>query len=432
MKILLIRPDISDISSDYRLNDGRMEPLSLGILAGLTPDDVEVVLRDERVEQISFEEPADLVAVSVDTFVARRSYAIADTFRRRGVRVVLGGIHVTLAPEEAARHADAVVVGDAEPVWGRILSDARARRLRPRYQGAFDVPQKGVLPRREIFEGKGYLPVSLVQFTRGCPFRCSFCAIARFFGSTHRCRPVEAVIREIQQNDLKIILFTDDNLTANRERAKELFRAIKPLKVHWASQVSVDVVADPELMELMAESGCMGQLIGFDSISLQSLLWMNKGANLRQFDQYARAIEQLREFGFQTWASFMFGNDFDTPASIQATVRFAMENKFSLAFFHLLMPYPGTALYGELQKEGRLLYGGKWWDHPDWCYGRTTFRPRLMAPEELSQWTAWANREFYSLSSIAARAFDLKTNMRSLVKLMLYARFNSLVRHTST
>jgi radical SAM superfamily enzyme YgiQ (UPF0313 family) len=432
MKILLIRPDISNISSGYKLNDGRMEPLPLGILAGLTPEDVEVVLRDERVEELSFDEPADLVAISVDTFVARRAYAIADEFRRRGVRVVLGGIHVTLAPEEAARHADAVVVGDAEPVWSQVLSDAAAGGLRARYREEFDVPQKEVLPRREIFKGKGYLPVSLVQFTRGCPFRCSFCAIAQFFGSTHRCRPVEAVIREIQENDLRIILFTDDNLTANRERAKELFRAIKPLKVRWASQVSVDVVADPEMMELMAESGCMGQLIGFDSISLPSLLWMNKGANLRQFDHYARAIEQLRAFGFQTWASFMFGNDFDTPETIQATVRFAIDHKFSLAFFHLLMPYPGTALYAELQQQGRLLYNGRWWDHPRWRYGDTTFRPRFMAPQELSEWTAWANREFYSVSSIATRAFDLKTNMRSLIKLLLYARFNTLVRRTST
>ncbi|MCK5573315.1 MAG: B12-binding domain-containing radical SAM protein, partial [Bacteroidetes bacterium] len=324
MKIILVRPDISDISTGYKLNDGRMEPLPLGILAGLTPDDIEVVLRDERVEELSFDEPADLVAISVDTFVARRSYDIADQFRFRGVPVILGGIHATLAPEEAQSHADAVVVGDAEPVWTEILADVAAGMLRRRYQSDFDIPQKDVFPQREHFHGKGYLPVSLVQFTRGCPFRCSFCAIAKFFGSTHRCRPVESVVREIEQNDLRMILFTDDNLTANRERAKELFRALKPLRVHWASQVSVDVAADPELLELMAESGCMGQLIGFDSISLDSLLWMNKGANVREFDRYARVIERLREFGFQTWASFMFGNDYDTPETVMDTVRFAV------------------------------------------------------------------------------------------------------------
>lgn len=432
MKLLLIKPAIGDIIEDYRLNDGRMEPLQLGILAALTPEDVEVVLYDERIEPIPFDAPTDLVAITVDSITARRAYAIGDAYRMRGVQVVMGGIHATLLPREASAHADAIVVGDAEPVWKDVVSDARLRKLRPVYSGPFGEPQKGILPRRDLFKGKGYLPVSLIQFSRGCPFNCSFCAVARFFGSAHNCRHVEEVVREIEHDGLRFVLFADDNLTANRAAAKALCRALKPLKVRWATQVSVDVVQDPELLELMAESGCIGQLIGFDSINRDSLRWMKKAPNLRQDEHYRTAVDRMRQFGFQVWASFMLGNDYDSPECIEQTVRFAIESKFTLAFFHLLVPYPGTPFYSELQRAGRLLYGGTWWLDPEFRYNTATFVPKQMSPAELGEITVWANKEFYSARSIASRLMDRKTNLNTLMKFMLYLRFNLLVRSTST
>ncbi len=432
MRLMLVKPGIGESIEGYRLNVGRMEPLPLGILAGLTPPDVEVLLRDDRVDQIPFDEPVDLVAITVDSFTARRAYAISDEFRKRGVRVVLGGIHVTLLPGEAAAHADSIVIGDAEPVWGRLLNDVRRGRMRPRYAGAFGRPQEGVIPRRTIFRGKGYLPVSLVQFSRGCPFHCSFCSVARFFRNSHHCRAVEEVVREIEHDDLRMILFTDDNLTANKAQAKELFRALKPLKVRWASQVSIDVVNDPELLELMADSGCMGQLIGFESLSPESLRWMKKGHNLRTHDMYRKAVECMRQYGFQTWASFLLGSDYDSVDSINRTIEFAIESKFTLAFFHILMPYPGTALYSDLAKAGRLLFGGRWWLHPDFHYNTATFVPRLLTPEQLGEAAVRANRQFYSMGSIFSRLLDRQTNISSLRKFLLFARFNLLVRQTST
>ncbi len=432
MRLMLIKPDIGETIEGYRLNNGRMEPLQLGILAALTPEDVEVDLFDERVEEIPFDERADLVAITVDSITARRAYAIADDFRARGVQVVLGGIHSTLLPEEASSHADAIVIGDAEPVWAEVVSDARARKLRRVYAGPFGEPQAGVLPRRDLFRRKGYLPVSLVQFSRGCPFNCSFCAVAKFFGSEHNCRRVEGVVREIEHDDLRFILFTDDNLTANRPAAKALCRSLKPLGIHWATQVSIDVVQDRELLELMAESGCLGQLIGFDSLNSESLRWMRKSPNLRHEDRYRSAVDLLRQYGFQVWASFMLGNDFDSPECIMETVRFAIESKFTLAFFHILVPYPGTPLYAEFQHAGRLLYGGSWWLDPRFRYNTATFAPKQMTPEELAQITVWANREFYSARSILARSLDTKTNLGSFMKFLLYVRFNYLVRSTST
>jgi radical SAM superfamily enzyme YgiQ (UPF0313 family) len=432
MKLMLIKPGIGDIIEGYRLNDGRMEPLQLGILAGLTPPDIEVVLYDERMEQIPFDKPADLVGVTVDSITARRAYAISDEFRMRGIPVVLGGIHVTLAPEEASLHADAIIRGDAEPVWADLIADARKGTMRRNYSAPFGEPQRGILPRRDLFKGKGYLPVSLIQFSRGCPFNCSFCAAARFFGSTHNCRQVEDVVREIEHDNLRLVLFTDDNLTANRSQAKALCRALKPLMVRWASQVSVDLVHDEELLELMAESGCMGQLIGFDSINPTSLRWMNKSPNLFGYDRYEKAVERLREYGFQVWASFILGNDHDSSESIRNTVRFAIDSKFALAFFHILVPYPGTALYARLQKEGRLLFDGRWWLHPKFRYNTATFVPQQLTPKELGEITVWANKEFYSARSIFLRSFDSKTNLGSIMKFLTYMRFNLLVRQTST
>ncbi len=429
---MLIRPGFGDIIEGYRLNDGKMEPLQLGIIAALTPPDVDVELFDERVEPIPVDRPVDLVAITVDSITARRAYAISEEFRARGVPVVLGGMHVTLLPDEASAHADAIVIGDAEPVWEKVVTDARTGCLRPVYSGPFGEPQRGIIPRRDLFRGKGYLPVSIVQFSRGCPFNCSFCAVARFFGNSHLCRQVDTVVREIEHDNLRFVLFADDNLTANREAAKGLCRALKPLGIRWASQVSVDLVQDTELLELMAESGCMGQLIGFDSINPTSLRWMNKAPNLRHLDRYHAAVERLRQFGFQVWASFMLGNDYDSPQCIEETVKFAIASKFTLAFFHLLVPYPGTRLYEELRRADRLLYDGTWWTHPGFRYNTATFIPKQMSPAELAEITVWANREFYSARSIFSRTFDTKTNLDSIAKFLLYLRFNILVRNTST
>jgi radical SAM superfamily enzyme YgiQ (UPF0313 family) len=432
MKLVLIKPGIGDIIEGYRLNEGMMEPLQLAILAALTPPDIDVVLFDERAEEIPFDDPADLVAITVDTITARRAYAISDAYRARGVPVVLGGIHVTLIPDEAAAHADAIVLGDAEPVWADVISDAKNGTLRRVYRGPFGEPQRGIIPRRDLFKGKGYLPVSLVQFSRGCPFNCSFCSVARFFGSAHHCRRVDEVVKEIEHDDLRLLLFADDNLTANKSAAKALCKALKPLRIHWATQVSIDVVQDPELLDLMAESGCIGQLVGFDSINRDSLRWMKKAPNLRQEDGYRTAVDRLRQYGFQVWASFLVGNDHDSRECVENTIRFAIESKFTLAWFHLLVPYPGTQLYKELQLAGRLLYGGTWWLDPSYRYNTATFVPKQMTPAQLGELGVRANKEFYSARSIFMRSLDMKTNLGTLTKFLFYVRFNLLVRSSST
>jgi radical SAM superfamily enzyme YgiQ (UPF0313 family) len=175
----------------------------------------------------------------------------------------------------------------------------------------------------------------------------------------------------------------------------------------------------------------MGNLVGFESINVNTLEWFNKSANLRNFSSYSEEMDILRDFGFLTWGSFMIGNDFDTIETIDETVEFAIKNKFAFAFFHILMPYPGTEIYRQFKEEGRLLFDGHWWNHPDYRYNQATFKPRLISPEKLSEATVKANLDFYSFSSIARRLFDSRTNMRNFYNLFVYARLNYILRVTT-
>jgi len=430
MKIALIYPNIGRRGDSLFIDGARMEPLGLAVLAGMTPEDVEVKLIDDRVEPVPFDEPFDLVAISVQIYTARRSYEIASEFRARGVPVVMGGMHVTLIPDEAAEHADSVVLGDAEPVWPELIDDMRSGRLQPRYAGAApQAPQKDVLPRRDLFAGKKYLPVSLIQFSRGCPHHCEFCSSSVYFDRHHRTRDIGQVVAEIKAQGRRQLFFVDDNIVADRQAAKELFRALAPLHVRWVSQASIDMLADSELMTLMVKSGCLGHVIGFESTSQAGIAVMQKSSNRRFVpDQYASAIKELRHYGLQTWAAFTVGHDTDTVDSIKETAAFAVRNKFTFAAFNILSPYPGTPFYARLASDSRLLYGGTWWLDPAYRFNYTAFVPANMTAEELTQTAFWCRRTFNSPSSILRRALEPRTNLRTPYRALTYALYNPLFR----
>jgi len=431
MKITLIKPGLGLLASGYNINDGSMEPLQLAIIAGLVNEPDHAVMFDDRLEPIPFDEKTDLVCITVDSFSARRAYEISAEYRKRGVTVVLGGMHVSLLPDEALQFADAIVVGDAEPIWNQLIHDAKQLRIQKIYSAPFGLPQDGNFPNRDIFKGKKYLPVSLMQFSRGCKFNCTFCSVSQFFNHSHVCRKIEDVLYEIEKDKLKTILFVDDNMVSNRHELKIFLRELIPLKIKWASQSSIDMVNDRELLRLMADSGCVGNLIGFESINIDTLKWFKKSPNIRNFNGYKEVLAIFRDYGFLTWASFMVGNDFDTMDTIEKTVEFAVNNKFTLSFFHVLMPYPGTQVYEQFKKEDRLLFDGHWWNHPDYKYNQAAFKPKLMTAQQLSEATIKANKDFYSMGSIFHRLLDTKTNMRNLVNFMVYSRFNHVLRKTS-
>lgn len=429
MNVTLIKPNVGRRAHSLYVDEGRMEPLQLGVLAGMTPPDVAVVLYDDRMEAIPYDTPTDLVGITVETFTARRAYEIAAAYRARGVPVILGGMHITLAPEEAAQHADALLLGDAETIWPTVIADARAGRMQPRYHGLPGLPQPGTPTRRDLFHGKGYLPITLLQFSRGCRFACEFCAVSVYFDRRHYRRRIAEVVQEIEAQNRRELFFVDDNLLANPDAAKELFRALIPLKVRWVSQGSIDMTRDAELMDLMMRSGCLGYVIGFESLDQRNLTSMKKAANLRDgYHHYAPQIRILRDYGVQIWGSFTLGHDFDTPETIQRTMEFALRNKFAFAAFNILMPYPNTPLYRRLERAGRLLYGGQWWLHPDYRFNHAPFVPAQMSADDLTDAGFEARRAFNTPGSIVRRAFDFKTNMRSPYRLGLYLLYNPLFR----
>lgn len=423
MKILFIRPNMTNARSSDAL-----EPLAFAVLSGLTPPDVEKVFLDERLEPIddvSENLSADLVALSVETFTARRAYELADGFRKRGVPVVMGGYHPTLLPEEALEHADAVAVGDAEDLWPQIVEDARQNQLKRLYRSEHPPSLEGVRYDRSLFRGKRYAPIKPVQFGRGCKFSCDFCSIHAFYGKSIRQRPVPEVIEEIRALGSKSLFFVDDNLFADETRIRELLEALVPLKVKWGCQISIDVTEDSSLLRLMQKSGCQCVQIGFESLNSQNLGLMKKTVNLRQGD-YHQALARLRAHGIMVYGTFILGYDHDAAEIIPSTVDFALKHRFFLANFNPLMTMPGTPLYRRLQEEGSLLFD-RWWVDPDFRYGQAMLRPKGMTPEQLTEGCLRARLRFNRVSSLLLRSIDLP-NRRDLSRMGLFWAANWISR----
>ncbi len=376
----------------------RMPELTLPLLAALTPPEINVILTEEEVEDVVYKSGVDLVAISYMTPLAARAYEIADEYRKRGAKVVLGGIHASALPEEAGRHADAVVIGEAENVWPSLLEDFRTGRLKGVYRAAELSDLRGLpTPRRDLLKKAMTFSPYSIQTTRGCPFGCHFCSVTRFFGGTFRTRPVEEVVREIETAEKRTWLFIDDNIIGNELYAKQLFRAIAPLGIRWAGQSTTLLAKNRELLELAAKSGCVGLFIGFESLNESSMREANKGFN--KVRDYEEGIKRFHDRGILVLASFMFGFDHDDESVFERTVEFLIRNKVAVASLPVLVPYPGTNFYRRMEEEGRILTR----DWSKYDYGNAVFRPKLMEPEILEEGARRAAAEFYSRSSILSR-----------------------------
>ena len=430
IKIALIKPTIGTKLHSLYVDEGRMEPLQLGVLGGLIPNDIEIKMFDDRMEKIKYDENFNIAMITVETYTARRAYEIAAEFKKRNTTVIMGGMHATLIPEEVLEHCDCIILGDAEEIIDTLIEDYKKSNLQRIYYGQITTPpQKGIFPRRELFKNKGYLPLSLIQFSRGCIYNCNYCAVSQYFNQKHYCRNISDVIKEIEMQDKKFLFFVDDNFTANKPKVKELLKALIPLKINWVSQGSIDMLYDDELMELIVKSGGMGFIIGFESINEASLDYMGKKVNkLHGFNKYKWEVERLRYWGLQTWAAFTIGHDTDTIESIKATCEFALQNKFTFAAYNILMPYPNTQLYKQLKEENRLLYNGKWWLSDDYRFNNAAFIPKNMTPDELTQVGFYCRKEFNKPSSLLYRMYEPRTNMATFKKFITYWLYTPLFR----
>lgn len=402
MRLVFVQPAMGHRRRGKYLAGWRMEPLSLAVLAGLCPPDTQKLCLDDRIEQLDYDIPADAVLITVETYNARRSYEIAAEYRKRGVPVICGGFHATLNPQEVARHADAVFIGQAESVFAEFLDDLRHRTLKQFYKGC-GKNIEWYLPDRGMYRHKRYLPVSLLESGRGCGNICDFCSIQSFFGPTHSRRPLDAVLADLDTLPRKNLkFFVDDNFTAEPDATKELLRAIMPLGIHWVTQMSIHAAHDEELLELMRRSGCAGVLIGFESLRSETLRAMGKAFNTMA-GGYAKALGNLRRHHIRVYATFVFGYDSDGPQVFEEVLDFALSQKFYVAAFNHLIPFPGTPLYSRLEREGRLLYPA-WWLDQGYSFGMAPFVPSRMSAAELCQKCLELRRRFYSFANILKRA----------------------------
>jgi radical SAM superfamily enzyme YgiQ (UPF0313 family) len=426
VRLTIVHPCIGRRAGEPYIRTWQMEPLAPAALAGLSPPGVDVTFFDDRMEAIDYDAPTDLVAISVETYTARRAYQIASEYRRRGVPVVMGGFHATLATREVAEYAESVVVGEAEGLWPRVLADFAAGRPRRAYRNAARPPLAGLRLDRSIFAGKRYLPIGLVEAGRGCHFRCEFCAVQAYFDGTQTRRPTEEILEEIRRLDKPLVFFVDDNITSNMDQAKEFFRSLIPLKIRWVSQASINAAHDEEFLRLIKASGCQGLLIGFESLNPENLRSMQKSFNTMK-GGYERALANLRRHGIRLYVTFILGYDEDDGDTLRRTLDFALRHRFYIVAFNHLTPFPGTPLYDRLEREGRLLYD-RWWLHPDYRYGMVPFAPRGMTAEQVRRRCVEARRRFYGLRSIARRSLDFQVNSNNLFMWSNFFVINGLMR----
>lgn len=405
--ILLITPENAEIRRFRRRQFNNFTQLTMPYLAGFIAEaQYHITLVDEYNQRIPYDLPADLVALTINTPNAAHCYEIAGRFRARGARVVMGGPHATLRPDEAARHCDYLVVGEAEDTWPEFLNDFHHGRARRRYDcgrtpALRDVP----IPRRDLIRRR-YFTKGAVFASRGCPYNCGYCNLKQIYRNEFRVRPVEQVIADIRSMRNPYFVFWDDNFFGDVDYAVALMTALKGLRRRWAAQVTLDRCADEQLLRLARASGCVYLFVGLESFSDESLAGVNK--DFIRVAQYRPTIERIHQHGMCVQAGVVFGFDADTQAVFAQTLAACEALGIDGVTVSLLTPLPGTQIYETMKREGRLL--GEDWN----CFNgktRVAFRPKQMTPEELFAGYMWFRRRFYALPSIVKRMAVSRTNL---------------------
>jgi radical SAM superfamily enzyme YgiQ (UPF0313 family) len=422
MKILLISPERARKKEETFLF--RLSFLNLPYIAAVTPPGVELKIVDEAFEKIDFEEKVDLVGITAQTPVAPRAYQIAEEFKKRGIPVVMGGVHASMLPQEALQHVDAVVVGEAEEVWPDLIEDLRRGQMRRIYTASELVnPSRLPLPRRDLLNQTSYVPLKLLETTRGCPHRCDFCGVSKFFGFRYRNRPITEIERELKtlfpkgpvmnpvlkrilsllSKDLpyflkrRLVYIIDSNIAGDKRFCLDLLPLLQEFDLLWYGHAPVSIAFDQKLLEGFARSGCIAINIGFESFSTKNLNAMGKGFNHPA--RYAEAVERIHDQGIGIMGTFIVGLDDDDPGVFQRIIDFCIDSKLDWALAFIMAPYPGTDSFLRLEKEGRILCRD--WEKYDSL--NAVYQPSLMSVEELEKGMRRVWKEVFSTSSIYQR-----------------------------
>ena len=402
MKIQLLSPagEVHRHGSGIFKTALRYAPLTLTTLAALVPDELnaEITIQDEGVQPLDLNFEADVVGISAITGTALRAYRIADELRAKGHSVVIGGVHATLLPEEAAAHADALVIGYGEQSWPQLLRDFARGQLKPRYHVPTGRTLAGVpIARRDLLKRKRYATVNSIEATRGCPHKCDFCVVPTAWAATYAHRPVNEVIAELQTFEGRKAIFIDLSPVEDIHYAKSLYRAMIPLGFRWVGLATTRIAEDAELLRLAAQSGCKGLLIGFESISQDTLNASRK--HFHASAKYAEVVNKLHDHGIGVQGCFVFGFDSDDESVFERTVEFVDRTRIDLPRYAVATPFPNTGLYRRFEAEGRLL-------HKNWSLynvEHVVSQPKQMSPERLQEGLEWAWRQSYGWGSLATR-----------------------------
>ena len=399
MRILLVVPksNFPDVTPGWQ----RVPQLTLPILEGLTPSEHEVLTVEEEFEHLPLDEHWDVVGITAMTAIAPRAYELASLFRHNGAKVILGGIHPSVLPDEAARFADAVVVGEAEGVWQQVLYDVQRNQLRKIYRNSQPDLSESPLPVRRKKRSFLGLPsfVIPIMASRGCPYDCEFCCVHSVYGRRQRHIPIEHIVEDIRRTGAKHVMFLDDNIGGMRSYTMQLIAALKPLKVSWYGQASARLILDDELFDAAVRSGLEALFVGVESVDPEARKKMSK--SLPSIHLYEKAIKRCRSAGVIFHASLIFGLDEDTPSVFERTIEFLLRNSVPSISPCTLTPYPGTPLFERLMRERRILHTNwSYYDHTTVCY-----QPKNMGPEELAEKYLDFRNRFFSYSSIIQRGY---------------------------
>jgi len=422
--VTFIYPCVGRFSDTKYIRSWQMQPLSIAVLSGLTPSHWDRTFFDDRLEEIDYDKPTNLVAISIETFTVRRSYQIAKEYKKRGIPVVMGGYHATFCPEEVLEYADAVCVGNAENNWKKIILDAEQNCLFGKYQTAINSKEIFSVFDRSIFEGKKYFNLALVETSRGCNFQCAFCSITAFHKGKCLYRPIDDIVKEISKLKEKDIFIVDDNFASDFNRASELFSALEKLNVKWVGQAGINITSNIKLLNLMAKSGCVGVLIGFESLDSESLSSVNKQAN-NEVD-YSKGLRELRKRGIAVYGTFLLGLPKDSEKTAKEILNFSIKEKLFIAAFNHIVPFPGTPLYNEFERKNKLIYK-KWWLSDKYRFGEAPYNPETISAQNLKDLCLVMRKKFYSVLSIFRRSIVLFIYCRSIRKIIVYFGLNFLL-----